>query len=275
MGYDIENMKAFAKQLRHDIVDMINFDKGRVGHLGGSCSMADIVAALYCYKMNYDPKDYKKADRDRLVFSKGHAVIVQYAALCELGVLEKEEINTLKMLGSRLQGHPESQKTPGVEANTGSLGQGLSIGLGMALGFKLDGLDSKAYVVMGDGELAEGQIWEAAMAAARFKCNNLIGIVDANGVQANGRLVDRFDQGDQVAKFKAFGWNVIELDGHNMEEICKALDAADECKDKPTVLYAHTVKGKGVSFAEGNHKFHNGALTEEQFYQAHKDIDAM
>ena len=274
MGYDVEKIQGFAKQLRHDIVDMIG-DKGYVGHLGGSCSMADIIAALYCYKMKYDPANYKMPERDRLVFSKGHAIIVQYAALCELGVLEKEEIHTLKCLGTRLQGHPESQKTPGIEANTGSLGQGLSIGLGMALGFKLDGGKQKAYVVMGDGEMQEGQIWEAAMAAAKFKANNLVGIVDVNGVQATGVIKDRCDLGDLKAKWEAFGWNVIELDGHNVEEICKALDAADEEKERPTLLYAHTIKGKGVDFAEGKAAFHNGGLTPEQFVAAHKSIDNM
>ena len=275
MSYDIQELQSFAKQLRHDIVDMIHYEGGRVGHLGGSCSMADIIAALYKYKMTYDPANYKMPERDRLIFSKGHAVIVQYAALCELGVLNRDEIFTLKLLGSRLQGHPESQKTPGIEANTGSLGQGLSIGLGMALGFRLDGLNNRVYVVMGDGEMQEGQIWEAAMAAARYKTNRLVGILDVNGVQATGNVKDRMDEGDLKAKWEAFGWNVIELDGHNMQEICEALDKADECEDKPTLLFAHTVKGKGVSFAEGKAAFHNGGLTKEQFEQAHADIDRM
>ena len=246
-----------------------------VGHLGGSCSMADVVAALYGYKMRFDPANVQAPDRDRLIFSKGHAVIVQYAALCELGVLDKAELATLKEPDSRLQGHPESQKTPGVEANTGSLGQGLSIGLGMALGFKLDHLPSRAYVIMGDGEAQEGQIWEAAMAAARYKLDNLVGILDVNGVQATGNVADRMDEGDLKAKWESFGWNVIELDGHNMDEVCRALDAADECRGKPTLLFAHCVKGKGVSFAEGKAAFHNGALTREQFEQAHRDIDKM
>ena len=271
MGYDIEKLQAFAKTLRHDIVDMINFDKGRVGHLGGSCSMADIVSALYLYKMNYDPKDYKKVDRDRLVFSKGHAVIVQYAALCELGVLEKEEINTLKLLGSRLQGHPESQKTPGVEANTGSLGQGLSIGLGMALSAKLKKQDYMVYVMLGDGEIQEGMVWEAAMAAAHHDVSNLIAIVDCNGVQINGWVNDILRVEPLADKWKAFGWNVIEINGHDMAQVLEALHRARSMRG-PAVILSRTVKGKGVSFMEDNPAWHGSAPNAEQLEQALKEI---
>ena len=264
-----------AKSFRHAIVDMIGGECGKVGHLGGSCSSADIVAALYFYKMRHDPKNPKDPKRDRFLLSKGHAALVQYAALAEAGYFDREELKRVKSLGAMLQGHPDMNKTPGIEASTGSLGQGLSIGLGMALGLRQDQSDSKVFVIMGDGEMAEGQIWEAAMAAANFRVDNLIGIVDRNLVQATGPVAERMYTGDLKAKWEAFGWYVIELDGHNMDEICDSLDKAYTIKDKPVLLLANTIKGKGVLFAEGKAEFHNGALSPEQYVQAHKDIDTM
>jgi transketolase len=263
--------KALA--LRHHIVDMIGLSK--VGHLGGSSSCADIVAALYFYKMKNDPKNPKLPERDRFLLSKGHAALVQYAALAEAGYFPKEELKKVKELGAMLQGHPDMTKTPGIEANTGSLGQGLSIANGIALGLRLDEKDSKVYVIIGDGELAEGQIWEAAMASSNFKVDNLVAIVDRNRLQATGAIADRFNTNPITPKFEAFGWYVIEIDGHSVEEIIAALDKADEVKGKPTVIVAETVKGKCISFAENNAAFHNGAMTPEQYETAKKDLESL
>lgn len=268
-------LKQTAKLMRHHIVDMVGGEHAHVGHLGGSCSSADIVSALYFYKMKHDPANPKLPERDRFLLSKGHAALVQYAALAEAGYFPKTELKWVKSLGATLQGHPDMTKTPGIEANTGSLGQGLSLGLGMALGLKADKSASTVYVLMGDGELAEGQIWEAAMAAASFGADNLVGIVDRNHVQATGPIVERMNIGDVRSKWEAFGWNVIEIDGHDMAQICDALDQADIRNGKPTLILAETVKGKGVLFAEGKAQFHNAALTHEQFLQAHADIDVM
>lgn len=262
----IEDLEEKAKRIRRDVVESIGV--GVAGHIGGSNSSADIVTALYFYKMKHDPANPQKRDRDRFLLSKGHVAILQYAALAEAGYFPVEDLKTTKDIGSHLQGHPDVLKTPGIEAGTGSLGQGLSIGLGMALGLKLDGLDSKVYVLCGDGEIAEGQIWEAAMGACAFKADNLIAIVDRNRLQANGKVTDRFDSGALRPKWEGFGWNVLEIDGHNMEEIVKALDDAGKVKGKPTVIIANTVKGKGVSFAENVVGFHNGTLTKELYEQA-------
>ncbi len=259
-----------AKKMRHDIVDMIGHS-GKVGHLGGSSSATDIVATLYFYKMNVNPKDPADESRDRFIMSKGHAVLTQYAALAELGFFPMDELKSVKKYGSMLQGHPDRTKTPGIEANTGSLGQGLSLGLGMALGL-VDG-DQMVYVVLGDGEVAEGQVWEAAMAASYYKTGGLVAIVDNNGVQATGTVGEIMDSGDKGAKFKAFGWNVIEVDGHDVQAIADALDSIDKKSGKPTAIIAKTVKGKCVSFAEGQCQFHNCGLNDEQFEQAHCDID--
>ena len=269
MGYDvtlIKNLQDKAKQLRRDVV--VSIGVGVAGHIGGSNSSADIVAALYFYKMKYDPKNPKRKDRDRFLLSKGHVAILQYAALAEAGFFPVEDLKKTKEIGFYLQGHPDVRKTPGIEAGTGSLGQGLSIGLGMALGMKADQSDRNVYVLIGDGELAEGQIWEAAMAAGNFGADNLVAIVDKNNLQANGPVSERMDSNPLVSKWESFGWNVLEIDGHNMEEILTALDKADERKGKPTVILANTVKGKGVSFAENVVGYHNGMLTKETYQQA-------
>ena len=263
-----------ARILRRHILDMIGGEEGKVGHLGGSSSAADIVSALYFYKMKVDPKNPKNEDRDRFLLSKGHAALVQYAALAELGFFPKEELKKVKSLEAMLQGHPDMTSTPGVEANTGSLGMGLSIGLGMALGLKMDGSASRVYVILGDGELAEGQVWEAVMAASAYGADNLVAIVDHNKVQAMGPITERLNVGDIASKFEAFGWHVLIIDGHNVAEICKALDDAETVKGKPTAVIAHTVKGKYVSFAEGNAAFHNAGLTPEQYEIACKEIES-
>ena len=273
MSYDKELLQTLQQQarcLRRNVV--ISIGVGIAGHLGGSCSSADIVAALYFYKMKHDPKNPKMEDRDRFLLSKGHVAILQYAALAQCGYFPVEDLKHTKEIGSYLQGHPDVTKTPGIEAGTGSLGQGLSIGLGMALGQKAKGIKRHTYVLCGDGELAEGQNWEAIMAAGIYHADNLVAIVDQNGLQATGAVRDRFDTNPLPEKWRAFGWNVIEIDGHDMEQILTALDGADEVKGRPTVIIAHTVKGKGISFAENVVSFHNGILSQQQYDQALEEL---
>ncbi|NMB20361.1 MAG: transketolase [Firmicutes bacterium] len=267
---DLDYLSSKARAVREGIVRAIGTNNK--GHLGGSMSSADVVTALYFYKMNHWPNDPRNEDRDRFIFSKGHSVLAQYAALAECGYFPVEALPTAKQLGSFLQGHPERDRTPGIEANTGSLGQGLSVGLGMALAGKLDQKDYKVYVIVGDAELAEGQIWEAATTAAFYKTSNLVAIVDHNKMQATGVIADMYDIGQVAQKFAAFGWRVLEIDGHDMEAIVDALDAADENTGQPVCIVAHTVKGKGVSFAEHKASFHNGAMTPEQYEQALEEI---
>lgn len=264
---ELENM---AKTLRRDVVEMVG--PGQAGHYGGSFSSAEIITALYFNKLNFDASNPKMPERDRFLLSKGHVGVIQYAALARTGFFDVAELATLKKLGSRLQGHPDIKKTPGVEANTGSLGQGLSIALGIALGTRLDKLPSRTYVLIGDGELDEGQIWEAAMAAANFKADNLCAIVDRNHIQATDFTEKRMDSGDIPAKWRAFGWNVIEINGHDFNQIFSAFEQAEACKGKPTVIVADTVKGKGVSFAENTSAFHNGTMNEEQYKQALEEL---
>nr|WP_319490035.1 transketolase [uncultured Caproiciproducens sp.] len=269
----VKKIEKLAINIRRDVVNMIG-GEGHVGHLGGSCSSADIVAALYGHKMKFDPKNPQWEGRDKFIYSKGHAAIAQYAALAETGYFPVEELNTCKKLGSRLQGHPDRCKTPGIEAGTGSLGQGLSIANGMALAMRLDKKGNKVYCIMGDGEMDEGQIWEAAMAAANFKIDNIVGIVDKNCLQATGACANRFNTDPLPEKWKSFGWHVIEIDGHNVEQILAAFEEADTVKGMPTVIIAHTTKGKGISFAENVVGFHNGSLTKEQYETALKELDS-
>ena len=267
----VHKLEEKALELREHIVkDLIGV--GKVGHLGGSSSCAEIVATLYFHKMKIDPKNPAMEGRDRFLLSKGHAALVQYAALAMAGYFPKEELKKVKSLGGMLQGHPDMTRTPGVEANTGSLGQGLSVANGMGLGLRLDGKKSKVYVLLGDGELAEGQIWEAAMAAACYKLDNVVANLDRNKVQATGPIAERLDTGDVPAKWRAFGWNVIEIDGHDPAAILEALEQADTVKGKPTILIANTVKGKYISFAEHNAAFHNGSMTAEQYEIAVSDL---
>jgi transketolase len=261
-----------ALQLReHIVTDLIG--EGKVGHLGGSCSSADIVATLYFHKMKHDPKKPQDPDRDRFLLSKGHAALVQYAALAMAGYFPAEELKKVKSLGAMLQGHPDMTKTPGIEANTGSLGQGLSIANGLALGLRLDGSSRKVYVIVGDGEQAEGQIWEAAMAASNFKIDNITAIVDCNQLQATGAIRDRFDLNPIAPKWAAFGWHVIEADGHDIGSLLDAFEDAENVKGHPSVILARTVKGKCISFAENNPAFHNGAMTAEQCRTAICDLE--
>ena len=266
---EIRRIEKIACDLRTDVVKMIGV--GKVGHIGGSCSLAEIAAALYFSKMKFDPKDYSNKDRDRFLLSKGHTVPIQYACLIELGIIPREDISGLKTLKGKLQGHPD-MTTPGMEAVTGSLGQGLSIGVGMALALRYAKSPARVYVVMGDGEIAEGQIWEAAMAAARYKLDSLTGIVDRNHFQATGATKDIFDVPNLDDKWRAFGWNVLCVEGHDVGAVLDALDEASATKDVPTVLIAETVKGKGISFAENTSAFHNASFTQVQYDQALAEI---
>jgi transketolase len=266
----VRQLKNAARQLRKHIVTMIG--AGKPGHLGGSCSIADIVAVLYFHKMRHDPKNPKMPDRDRFLLSKGHAVLAQYAALAELGYIPMEALQTLKALGSSLQGHPEMDRTPGIEAYTGSLGQGLSVACGMAMAAKIDHKSYRVYCIMGDGEIDEGQIWPASMSAAFYKLDNLTAFVDQNGLCASGAISQIFNSNPLIEKWKAFGWHVIKIDGHDIQQIAAALDEAESVKDKPTMIVAGTVKSKGISFAEGLPQFHHGVLSREQFEQAMKDL---
>lgn len=262
-----QRLEHVAREIRKDIVTMIGI--GKAGHLGGSCSLADIVAVLYFHKMKHDASNPSMKDRDRFLLSKGHAAIVQYAALMECGYFDKESsIHTLKKLGSHLQGHPDMRKLVGIEGNTGSLGQGVSLAAGMAAGLRVDGIDSKVYVAVGDGELAEGQLWEAFMSASNFKLDNLRVIIDRNGLQATGKTTERFNIGSLEDKMRAFGFEVFVINGHDMDAIAEVFDQADAVTGKPVCIIADTVKGKGIPFAENVAGFHNGTLTQEQYDEA-------
>ena len=263
---DKKYYEELASKVRVDVVKAI-YHAGS-GHPGGSLSAADIVTALYFKEMNVDPKDPKKADRDKFILSKGHAGPVQYAALAEKGYYDVEDLMTLRKLGSKFQGHPNMSKVPGIEMSTGSLGQGFSVSVGMALANKMDKNPGRIYTLLGDGELQEGLIWEAAMSAAHYGLDNMVAIVDWNGLQIDGNNDDVMSVKPVDEKFKAFGWNVLVIDGHNFDEIFEAFDAARVCKGKPTAIIAKTHKGKGVSFMEDNAGWHGKAPNEEEAKQA-------
>ncbi len=270
MGRDIQKLKETAAVIRQDIISMLT--ESASGHPGGSLSATDIVTALYFSEMKVDPNNPKWEDRDRFVLSKGHGAPVLYAALAERGFFEKKHLLTLRKLGSMLQGHPNMNDTPGVDMSTGSLGQGLSAANGMALACKLDKKDYRVYAVTGDGELEEGQIWEAAMTSAHYKLDNLTVFVDNNHLQIDGKVSDVMNPEPIADKFKAFGWNVVEINGHDFEEIFKAIDNAKSTKGMPTVIVSNTVKGKGVSFMENQAGWHGTAPSKEQCDQALKEL---
>ena len=259
-----------AAKIRVDVIKAI-FKAGS-GHPGGSLSAADIVTALYFKEMNVDPENPQMEGRDKLILSKGHAAPVQYAALGEKGFFDIQGMMRLRKLGSRFQGHPNMEKVPGIEMSTGSLGQGFSAAAGMALANKMDGNPGRVYVILGDGELQEGMIWEAAMASAHYGLSNLCAIVDWNGLQIDGANDDVMKVSPIDEKFKSFGWNALVIDGHNFDEIFDALDKAREEKEKPTVIIAKTVKGKGVSFMENQAGWHGKAPSEEQAIEAVKEL---
>jgi transketolase len=266
----IPELEKVAKQLRRHVITMIA--TAGSGHPGGSLSAADIVTALYFKVMRHDPKNTQWADRDRFILSKGHAAPILYAALAECGYFPVEELATLRKLGSRLQGHTDRTLTPGVEMSAGSLGQGLSFGIGIALAARLDKRDYHVYVLLGDGECEEGQIWEAAMSAPHFQIDNLTAIVDHNGIQLDGRCCDIMALESLADKWRAFNWHVIEIDGHDMSQILPALKEAKETTLRPTVIIAHTVKGKGVSFMENNVDFHGKAPSAQEAEIALKEL---
>ena len=263
--------KDIANNIRVSIIKSVSSAKS--GHPGGSLSIADIMTVLYFEKMNIDPTNPNFEDRDRFVLSKGHAAPALYATLAERGYYSKDELLTLRKFGSKLQGHPDMKKVPGVDMSTGSLGQGLSAANGMALAAKLDNKDYKIYVVMGDGEIQEGQIWEAAMTASHYKLDNVIAFVDWNGLQIDGSNDDVMTVKPIDEKFKAFGWNVIVIDGHNYDEISDAIDKAKQKNGKPNVIIAKTVKGKGVSFMENNISWHGTAPNAEQTEKALSELE--
>jgi len=263
-------LTRIARDIRRDVVVMTT--KAKSGHPGGSLSAADIMTALYFHHLRHDPENPRWKDRDRFVLSKGHVCPALYAALARCGYFSRETLWSLRQVNSILQGHPDMTKTPGVETSTGSLGQGLSIGIGMALAAKLDRKDYRVYVLLGDGELDEGQVWEAAMAASHYKIDNLAAIVDLNGLQLDGFTKNIMSLDPVADKWRAFGWHVIEINGHNMNEILDALDATEKVKSRPTVIVAHTVKGRGVSFMENQVKYHGQPLTEEQLKKALEEL---
>ncbi|MCL6611451.1 MAG: transketolase [Peptococcaceae bacterium] len=254
---EIEMLRVRANEIRKDIIRMLG--RAGSGHPGGSLSAADIVAALYFKVLRIDPQNPRRPDRDRFILSKGHAAPVLYAALAQRGFFPREELDTLRRLGSRLQGHPDMKKLPGVEMSTGSLGQGLSVANGVALAGKLDGLDYRVYVLLGDGEIQEGQVWEAAMAAAHYKLDNLTAFLDHNRMQIDGPIEKVMSPEPVPDKWRAFGWDVQVIDGHDMAGILRALEKAGSVKGKPQMIVAETVKGKGVSFMENQVGWHGVA----------------
>ncbi len=266
----IEELKTCAKQIRRDIIEM-TFAAGS-GHPGGSLSATDILTALYFSVMRHDPKNPKWPDRDRLILSKGHASPLLYSALAEAGYFDRNLLLTFRKLGSSLQGHPDRRRLPGVEASTGSLGQGLSIGIGHALARRLDRKNYDTYVVMSDGETNEGQTWEAAAMAAHHKVDHLIAILDKNRFQLDDATSVICNMEPMAEKWKAFKWHVQEIDGHDLGQILKAIEIAQKVKDQPAMIIAHTIKGKGVSFMENNNHFHGVAPTKEEAERALKEL---
>src|SRR5579863_8275687 len=267
-GFD--EMQAIARKLRRQIVEMIGTAKS--GHPGGSLSAVEVLVTLYFSVMRHDPANPKWPERDRFILSKGHAAPVLYTIMAELGYAPADQLNTLRKLGSVYQGHPDVRFLPTLEASTGSLGEGVSLALGMALAARLNSSPSRTYVMLGDGEIQEGQIWEGAMFAAYHKVDNLVAIVDYNGIQLDGFVKDIMEVAPLANKWRAFGWHTIEVDGHNIPVLQAAFKEASETKGKPTAIIAHTIKGKGVSFMENNPKFHGVAPTAEEVKMALQEL---
>jgi len=267
---DIRELKKKAVGIRKDILNMLTLAGS--GHTGGSLSIVDILVALYYYEMRNDPKDPKWPGRDRFLLSKGHACPALYAVLAEKGYFNKEDLLGLRKFGSKLQGHPQIGLA-GVETSSGSLGQGLSIANGMALAARLDKSDTRIYCLMGDGETNEGQVWEAAMTASHYKLDSLCAIIDYNKLQIDGFCCEVKDMGSYLDKWKSFGWHVIETSGHDIEKLIAAFDKARTVKGMPTVIVAHTIKGKGVSFVENKVEWHGIAPKKEEYERAIKELD--
>lgn len=269
---DIKNLKITANEVRKGIIEEV-YNAG-CGHPGGALSIADILTVLYFNHMNIDPKKPDDENRDRLVLSKGHASSALYAVLAERGYFNKEELKNFRKLGSFLQGHPDMKKIPGVDMTSGSLGQGLSVANGMAIASKLDGKGYKVYCILGDGEIEEGQIWEAAMTSAKFNLDNLCVIVDNNNLQIDGKVEDVKKSVYPIKeKFESFGFNVFEIDGHDIDGIISTLQKVKEVKNKPSVIIAKTVKGKGVSYMENVASWHGKAPNEEEYKIAMEELN--
>jgi transketolase len=267
---DIASLKATALDIRRDVIKMLGICAS--GHPGGSLSATDILTAIYFYALRHDPKNLKWADRDRFVFSKGHGAPALYSALARSGYFDLKMLLTLRQLGSPLQGHPDMRRLAGIEASTGSLGQGLSVGAGMALAAKMDKKDFKTYALISDGELNEGQIWEAAAFAAHRKLSNLVAILDYNKYQLSGTTQEILDMEPVAEKWRAFRWEAKEIDGHDMQQVVDGLDWARQATGQPRILVAHTVKGKGVSFMENDNNFHGVANTKDETLRALKEL---
>lgn len=267
----VQQLKEKAKEIRKSIIQMTG--AAGSGHPGGSLSAADIVATLYFHELRINPQEPDWPDRDRFILSKGHAAPVLYAALAEKGFFPKEELLSLRKFGSRLQGHPDMKVLPGVEMSTGSLGQGLSVANGVALAGKLDRKDYRVYVLLGDGECQEGMVWEAAMAAAHYQLDNLTVFLDHNGLQIDGPVQEVMSPEPLTDKWKAFGWHVLAIDGHDIGAILSAISEAKETKGRPTMIVAQTVKGKGVSFMENQVGWHGVAPKPEQVAQALAELE--
>ena len=268
----LEYLKTMAAKIRRGALEGVH--AAGSGHPGGSLSIADIVSYLYFEEMNVDSKNPKWADRDRFVLSKGHTAPALYAALALKGFFPTDALATLRQADSFLQGHPDMKGIPGIDMTSGSLGLGISAACGMALAAKIDGKDYRTYTIVGDGESEEGQVWEAAMFAAHYKLDNLCVIVDWNGLQIDGAVKDVMNPTPHDKKLEAFGFNVISIDGHDFNQIEAAINAAKECKGKPTAIIAKTVKGKGVSFMEDQVAWHGSAPNNEQYEQAVSEIKA-
>ncbi|MBS6845234.1 MAG: transketolase [Firmicutes bacterium] len=263
-------LNALCKKFRIDVLTVLH--EKQTGHPGGSLSVCEILTTLYFKEMNVRPDEPQWAERDRLVLSKGHAAPMLYRVLAEKGFFPVEEMHTLRDFETRLQGHPCARETPGVDASTGPLGMGLSAAVGMAVGLRMNKSDARVYAILGDGEIEEGTIWEACMSANKFKTDNLCAVLDWNGVQLDGTNDEIMPLGDVNAKFRAFGWNTIEIDGHDVNALHDAFEQAKTVKGQPTIILAHTIKGKGVSFMEGKSGWHGKAIDDESFAQAMKEL---
>lgn len=267
---EYEQFQKTALHTRREILTMLH--NVQTGHPGGSLSAVEIMTLLYFRHMRVDAAKANSADRDRFILSKGHGAPVVYQTLCEKGFFPRAELSRLRQLGTILQGHPDMKKTPGIDMSTGSLGMGLSVGIGMAIAAKLDGRDYRTYVLLGDGECQEGQVWEAAMAAPKFGLNNLIAILDHNGVQLDGTVDDIMPLGDIAAKFRAFGWNVVCANGHDLRDLDAAFEQAKSYQNGPSIIIAETVKGKGVSFMEGKNEWHGKAVEDRHYAEAMAEL---
>ena len=267
---EVSFLQEKAKEIRRGIIEQVY--KAQSGHPGGSLSIADILTVLYFKEMNIDEKNPYWEDRDRLVLSKGHCSPALYSCLANKGYFEKEKLQTFRNIDSNLQGHPDMNKVSGVDMTSGSLGQGLSVANGMAISAKLDNKDYRVYCILGDGEIEEGQIWEAAMASSKYKLDNLCVIIDNNNLQIDGTIEEVMSSYPIDEKFRSFGFQVINIDGHDIDEIIKALDVAKNIKDKPTCIIAKTIKGKGVSFMENQVGWHGKAPNEEQYNKAIEEL---